>query len=137
MWRCPRHSWTTRQQQEVSRMGDGHVEVPLALMDASSTAGGEQPDQRGGSVTPDGVVDVALLPATLDQARPAENVEMMRQRGARHLHRLLNLPRRNLAVGAHQEEEHLEPGQMRQGLERENVLLGRLELCQGERCSLC
>ena len=51
----------------------------LGVMGSSSAAGGEQPDQGGRGIPPDGVVDVALLAPTLDQARAAQQVEMVRQ----------------------------------------------------------
>ena len=62
---------------------------------------------------------------------------MVRQGRTRHLDRLLNLAGGNLPLGPHQEEEHLEPGEVGQGLEGFDMLLGRLELRQGERCFLC
>ena len=53
----------------------------LAVMGTSSAAGGEQPDQGGRGVPPDRVVDVALFPAALDQARTPEDVEVVRRVG--------------------------------------------------------
>src|SRR5215831_8635435 len=106
-------------------------------MGTSSAAGGEQPDQGDRGVPPDGVVDVALLAPALDQARTAEDVEVVRQGRARHLDRLLNLASGDLAPGPHQEEEHLEAGEVGQGPECLDVLLGGLELDRGQRVSLC
>src|SRR5262249_40808011 len=109
----------------------------FALMGSSSAAGGEQADQRGRGVPPNGVVDEALLAPALHEARAAENVEVMRQRRPRHFHRLLNLAGGHLPPFTDQEEKHLKPGEMGQSLEGLDVLLGRLKLRQGERGSLC
>ena len=61
---------------------------------------------------------------------------MVGQRGPGHLHRLLDLAGRDLPARADQEEEHLEAGQMGEGLERLDVLLAGLELAAEERSSL-
>src|SRR5262245_10283958 len=105
----------------------------FAVMAPSSAAGGEQPDQRGRGVPPNGVVDVALLAAALHQARAAQDVEVVRERGSGDLHRLLDLAGRDLARRAHEEEEHLQPREMGEGLEGLDVLLARLEPRQRER----
>src|SRR6185295_18980740 len=108
----------------------------LALMESSSAAGGEQPDQGGRGVTPDRVIDVALFLAALDEPGPPEGGQVMGQGGRRDLHRFLDLAHRDFPAGADQEEEHLEPGEMGEGLEGLDVPLARVELVQGERGSL-
>src|SRR3989304_3363923 len=74
-----------------------------------SAAGREQSHERGGGVPPHGIVDVPLVPAARPQPRAPQHVQVMGERGAGHLHRLLDLSRRHLARRADQEEEHLEP----------------------------
>ena len=109
----------------------------LALMDSSSAAGGEQPDQRGRGVPPDGVIDVPLFLAALDEPGAPERGQVMRQRGRRDLHRLLDLTHRDLPAGADQEEEHLQTREMGEGLEGLDVGLAGVELAQRRAAARC
>ena len=61
---------------------------------------------------------------------------MVGQRGPGHPHRLLDLSSRDLALGSHEDEEHLEAAEVGEGLERLDVDVLGFELGQGEarRC---
>src|SRR2546428_1098356 len=72
-------------------------------------ASGEQPHQLGRGVGSRGVVDEALLAATLDKPRAPQDVEMVRERRPGDLELVLDLAGRHLAPLAHQEEEDLQP----------------------------
>src|SRR2546428_1072380 len=98
---------------------------------AALAARGQQPDQLGRSVGPRRVVDEALLPATLHKPRAAQDVEVVRQRRPGDLELGLDLAGRHLAPLAYQEEEDLQPREVRERFERLDVVLARLE--SGER----
>src|SRR5580765_4237940 len=108
----------------------------LALMNSSSAAGGEQPDQGGRGVPPDRVVDVPFFFAALDEPGSPERGQVMRQGRSRDLHRFLDFAHRDLPAGTDQEEEHLQAREMGQGLEGLDVPLAGLQLAEGERGSL-
>src|SRR3989304_1316711 len=82
-----------------------------------SAAGREETHQRRHRVPPHAVEDVPRVLAALHQARPAQQLEVVGQRGTRYLHRALDLARRALAPGAHQEEEHAQAPRVPQRLE--------------------
>src|SRR5437879_4952302 len=98
---------------------------------AALAARGQQPDQLGRGVGLRRVVDEALLPAALHEPRPAQDVEMVRQRRPGDLELGLDLAGRHLAPLAYQEEEDLQPREVRERFERLDVVLARLE--SGER----
>src|SRR5262245_60249789 len=93
-----------------------------------SATGGEQTDQIGHHVGLGGVVDErAFLPA-LDQPGAPQEVEMVRQRRPGDLELRLDVADGRLAaLLADEEEEDLEPGAVRERLERFDVLVGGLE----------
>jgi hypothetical protein len=57
---------------------------------------------------------------------------MVGHRGPGHSHRLLDLSGRDLALGAHEDEEHLEAAEVGEGLERLDVDVLGFELGQRE-----
>src|SRR6266542_7158618 len=107
----------------------GHVTI---YSDRLLAAGGQHAHQRRDRIPPHGIVDVPLFFPALDQPRPPQLVEVVGQRWPGHPHRLLDLSRRDLALGAHQEEEHLESREMGEGLERLHVRDAGLELGKRE-----
>src|SRR5712691_12056832 len=95
------------------------------------TAGGEQARERGRRLPLHGIVDVPLFLPALDEPGPPEQVEVVRQGRARDLHGRLDLAHRDFPPGADEEEEHLESGQVPEGLERLDV--GVIGLQPGQR----
>src|SRR2546421_4586508 len=96
-------------------------------------AGGEQPDQLGRRVGPRRVVDEALLATALDEPRATQDVEVVRERRPGDLELVLDLAGRHLTPLAHQEEEDLEPREVRERLERLDVVETRPEPGERER----
>src|SRR5262245_6277924 len=88
----------------------------FALM-APLAACREQAHQRGDALRLHRIVDVALFLPALEQAGPAQDVEVMGQRRPR------DLADRHLAPGLHQPEEDLETAEMGEGLECLDVRL--------------
>src|SRR5213593_1381714 len=95
-------------------------------------AGGQEAHQRRDRIPPHGIVDVPLFLPALDQPGPPQLVEVVGQRGPGYPHRLLDLSGRDLALGAHQEEEHLQSREVGEGLERLHVRGAGLELGKRE-----
>src|SRR5512144_1807639 len=101
----------------------------FALMAFSlSAAGGEQAHQRRHLIPLHGIVDVPLLLPALDESGPPQLIQVMREGGPGDLDLGLDLAHRHLLARPYQEEEHLEPGEVSEGLERLHVLLRGLEL---------
>src|SRR5215470_2816224 len=73
------------------------------------------------------VVDVSLLAAALHQPGAAQDIEMVRQRRARNLQLRLNVSSGHFRSGLHEKEEDLEPGLVRERLERFNMRIACVE----------
>src|SRR5688572_26378431 len=87
-------------------------------MERASGAGGQELGELASDVALGGVEDEALLLAALHEAGAAEQVEVVRERGALDAHVALDVARRHLVPGFDQEEEDLEAGAVGQRLER-------------------
>src|SRR5256712_9005243 len=109
------------------------VSLMSSVIAVSSAARGEQAHQLRDHLGPGRVVHEALLLATLNEAGPAQAIEVMRQGRAGNLELGLDLAGRDLALGPDQEEEDLEPGPAGQRLERVGVGVASLEPGQRER----
>src|SRR5207237_2666192 len=103
-----------------------------SIMMSSSAARGEQPHELRDHLGLRGVVDERSLATALDEPGPAQQVEVVRERGARDLQLRLDLAHGDLAPLPDEEEEDLQPRRVRERLERLDVLLGRLELNHGK-----
>src|ERR671918_230334 len=104
----------------------------FALMASSSAAGSEQAHQRGDPLPLHGIVDVSLFLPALDEPGPAQDIEMMGQGRPRDLDGLLDLADGHLSARLHQEEEDLQPAEVREGLEGLDVALVGLQLPEGQ-----
>src|SRR5438132_4852773 len=105
----------------------GIVAVASTVHSTALAAGGEQPDQLGHGVGPRRVVDETLLAAALDEPGATQDVEMVRERRPRNFQLVLDLAGGHLAPLTHEEEEDLEPREVRERLEGLHVILPRLE----------